>query len=136
MLILDGAYGEGGGQILRTSLSLSMITGKPFRIENIRAQRAKPGLLRQHLTAVEAAREVCGAQVQGAQLGSGFLEFIPGEVRPGSYRFSIGTAGSTTLVLQTILPALMLALGESTLTLEGGTHNDAAPPYPFLERCY
>src|ERR1700740_2010833 len=103
---LDGSYGEGGGQILRTSLSLSLVTGKPFRIENIRAGRAKPGLLRQHLTAVLAAAEVGGADVQGAVLGSTDLTFTPGKVRPGRYKFSVGTAGSGTLVFQTVFPAL------------------------------
>ena len=109
MIQLDGAAGEGGGQILRTALSLSMITGKPFRIEKIRAGRAKPGLLRQHLTAVLAASEVCSASVDGAALGSTALSFTPRSARPGNYKFAVGTAGSATLVLQTLLPALMVA---------------------------
>src|ERR1700722_19555210 len=109
MIEIDGSFGEGGGQILRTSLSLSLVTGKPFRIDNIRAGREKPGLLRQHLTAVLAAAEVGGAKVEGATLGSPCITFTPGAVRSGEYRFAVGTAGSGTLVLQTVLPALMLA---------------------------
>src|SRR5579871_4935598 len=122
---IDGSMGEGGGQILRTSLSLSLVTGKPFRIENIRAGREKPGLLRQHLTAVLAAAEVSGAEMEGAVLGSSCLTFTPGPVRSGEYRFAVGTAGSSTLVFQTVLPALMLAGGASKLVMEGGTHNMA-----------
>src|SRR5271169_183082 len=105
---LDGATGEGGGQILRTALSLSMTTGQAFRIANIRAGRQKPGLLRQHLTAVLAAAEICGAQVEGAVLGAKSLSFTPAAVRSGEYKFAVGTAGSATLVFQTLLPALML----------------------------
>lgn len=133
---LNGAQGEGGGQILRTALSLSMITGIPFRIAHIRARRAKPGLLRQHLTAVRAATEICQAQVTGAEAGSQVLEFVPGKIRAGDYRFAIGTAGSCTLVLQTVLPALWFADGESALTVSGGTHNPAAPPSDFLIRSW
>ncbi|MCC6536638.1 MAG: RNA 3'-terminal phosphate cyclase [Bryobacterales bacterium] len=133
---INGAQGEGGGQVLRTSLSLSMVTGQPFQIENIRAGRARPGLLRQHLTAVNAAAEVCAATVDGASLGSTRLTFTPGPVRPGEYRFAVGTAGSATLVFQTVLPALMLAGAPSSLTLEGGTHNPAAPPFDFLARAF
>lgn len=135
-LELDGSRGEGGGQILRTALSLSMITGTPFRIERIRAGRKKPGLLRQHLTAVNAAREICGAAVSGAELGSQNLCFRPGKIRGGDYRFAIGTAGSCTLVLQTILPALWFADGESSVLVSGGTHNSAAPPADFLIRSW
>ena len=136
MLTIDGSAGEGGGQILRTSLALSLVTGKPFRIEKIRAGREKPGLLRQHLTAVNAAAAVGRAEVQGAALGSRELLFQPGEPAPGVYSFAVGTAGSTTLVLQTILPALLTARGPSTVTLEGGTHNPFAPPYDFLARAF
>jgi RNA 3'-terminal phosphate cyclase (ATP) len=137
MLIrIDGGQGEGGGQVLRTSLSLAMVTGQPFQIENIRAGRQRPGLLRQHLTAVQAAAAVCGATVEGVALGSTGLSFMPGAVRAGEYHFAVGTAGSATLVLQTVLPALMLADGPSRLTLEGGTHNPAAPPFDFLERTF
>ncbi|MEO8663469.1 MAG: RNA 3'-terminal phosphate cyclase [Bryobacteraceae bacterium] len=137
MLIrIDGSLGEGGGQVLRTSLSLSLVTGKPFRIEHIRANREKPGLLRQHLTAVLAAAEIADATVDGAALGSSSVTFSPGAVRPGEYRFAVGTAGSATLVFQTILPALMLASGPSHVVIEGGTHNQGAPPYHFLDRTF
>jgi len=136
MLTIDGSVGEGGGQILRTSLALSLVTGRPFCIRRIRAGRRKPGLMRQHLTAVQAAAEVSRAQVQGAQIGSLELTFEPGAVTPGTYRFAVGTAGSTTLVLQTVLPALLTAAEPSSLQLEGGTHNPAAPPFDFLEKTF
>jgi RNA 3'-terminal phosphate cyclase (ATP) len=136
MITIDGSQGEGGGQILRTSLALSLVTGQPFRMERIRAKRQKPGLLKQHLTAVEAAKTVGCAEVEGASLSSQTLEFRPGPVTPGNYRFAVGTAGSATLVLQTVLPALLTSSGHSTLTLEGGTHNPMAPPFDFLEKCF
>lgn len=136
MITIDGSFGEGGGQILRTSLALSLVTGKPFCIEKIRAGRKKPGLLRQHLTAVRAAGEIGRARIEGAELGSGRLTFVPDAVRPGEYHFAVGTAGSATLVLQTVLPALMLAGGPSQLRLEGGTHNTYAPPLDFLEKAF
>ena len=136
MITIDGSEGEGGGQILRTSLALSLVTGQPFRMERIRARRQKPGLLKQHLTAVEAAKTVGCAEVTGAALGSQTLEFPPGPVTPGNYRFAVGTAGSATLVLQTVLPALLTASGLSTLTLEGGTHNPMAPPFDFLANAF
>lgn len=132
MLTLDGAQGEGGGQIVRSALSLSLCTGIPFRIDNIRANRAKPGLARQHLTAVRAAAQISGARTCGAQLGSTRLDFEPRAVRPGEYRFDVGTAGSTTLVYQTVLPALLSAAAPSRLTLTGGTHNPLAPPFEFI----
>src|SRR5215468_5607208 len=135
-IAIDGSAGEGGGQILRTSLALSLVTGAGFRIESIRAGRKKPGLLRQHLTAVQAAAEISGARVQGAEMGSLALTFAPRAVVPGEYGFSIGTAGSATLVLQTVLPALLTASKPSRITLEGGTHNPAAPPFEFLERAF
>jgi RNA 3'-terminal phosphate cyclase (ATP) len=136
VITIDGAAGEGGGQILRTSLALSLVTGKPFRIVNIRAGRKKPGLLRQHLTAVQAATQVGGAVSDGAAIGSTELVFRPEGIRGGEYRFAIGTAGSTTLVLQTVLPALILAAEPSHLTLEGGTHNPFAPPFDFLAHTF
>ncbi len=136
LLLIDGSLGEGGGQVLRTSLALSLVTGRPFRIERIRAGRRQPGLLRQHLTAVNAACEVSGARVTGAGLGSRELQFEPGPVRGGEYRFAVGTAGSATLVLQTVLVPLALACEPSRLTLEGGTHNPFAPPFDFLARTF
>jgi RNA 3'-terminal phosphate cyclase (ATP) len=136
VLTIDGSSGEGGGQILRTALGLSIVTGTPFRIERIRARREKPGLLRQHLTAVEAAAEISRARVEGAALRSTALTFEPGPVRPGEYTFNVGTAGSATLVLQTILPPLLTASSPSLLVLEGGTHNPAAPPFDFIARSF
>lgn len=136
MILIDGSYGEGGGQILRTSLALSLVTGKPFRIERLRAGRKTPGLLRQHLTAVKAATEIGRAEVTGASVGSCELTFAPKAVVPGEYAFAIGTAGSTSLVLQTVLPALLSASAPSVLTLEGGTHNPFAPPFDFMEKAF
>jgi RNA 3'-terminal phosphate cyclase (ATP) len=136
MVTLDGSIGEGGGQILRTALGLSLVTGTPFRIERIRARRSKPGLLRQHLTAVQAATAVGSATVEGDVLNSQSLTFTPSAVKAGDYKFAVGTAGSTTLVLQTILPALMTAAGASRIVIEGGTHNPAAPPFDFLARVF
>jgi RNA 3'-terminal phosphate cyclase (ATP) len=136
MIELDGAAGEGGGQILRSALTLAMITGQPFRIRNIRANRAKPGLMRQHLVAVQAALQVCGGEATGAALGSQDLTFAPGPVKGGDYAFAIGTAGSCTLVLQTVLPALLKADKPSVLRLTGGTHNPMAPPAQFLQRAW
>ncbi len=136
MIVIDGSMGEGGGQILRSSLGLSLVTGKPFRIENIRSQRRKPGLMRQHLTAVQAAVRVGDARVEGDSIGSDELVFEPRGARPGEFSFAVGTAGSATLVLQTVLPALLLADGPSRLVLEGGTHNPWAPPFDFLEKAF
>jgi RNA 3'-terminal phosphate cyclase (ATP) len=136
MITIDGSFGEGGGQILRTSLTLSLVTGKPFRIERIRAGRKSPGLLRQHLAAVNAAARVGYAEIEGASLGSRELTFRPQAVAAGHYQFAVGTAGSATLVLQTVLPALMIADAPSRLLLEGGTHNPYAPPFDFLEKTF
>ncbi len=136
MLEIDGSLGEGGGQMLRTALSLSLVTRTPFRMERIRARRSRPGLMRQHLTAVKAAAEVSHADVVGAEVGSKELEFRPDEAVGGDYRFAVGTAGSVTLVFQTILPALLGADQPSRLTFEGGTHNPMAPPFEFLSRVF
>ena len=136
MIEIDGSHGEGGGQMLRTSLALSMATGKPFRIFNLRANRKKPGLKRQHLTCVRAAAEISGATVAGDQLESREVVFEPGPVKSGHYRFDIGTAGSTMLVFQTVLPVLLTAAEPSHLTLEGGTHNTMAPPFDFLQTTF
>lgn len=136
MITIDGSTGEGGGQILRTALALSLVTGQSFRVDKIRAGRRKPGLLRQHLTAVNAAAQIASAKVTGAILGSQSLTFEPGEVHPGDYTFSVGTAGSATLVLQTVLPALVVGSKPSRLLLEGGTHNPFAPPFDFLQKTF
>lgn len=135
MLSFDGSFGEGGGQLLRTALSASLLTGRPFAMDRIRAGRRRPGLLHQHLAAVRAACEVSTAEAIGAELGSRTLVFRPGVVKAGSYHFSIGTAGSTSLVLQTILLPLLEA-GASEVTIEGGTHNEGAPPFEFLDLAF
>lgn len=136
MLTIDGARGEGGGQILRTALALSLLSGEPFKMSSIRARRKTPGLLRQHLTAVQAAAQVGEAEVSGAALGSTELTFKPKAVKAGAYRFAIGTAGSASLVLQTVLPPLLSAGGRSEVEIEGGTHNPLAPPFEFLAHAF
>lgn len=127
---------SGGGQLLRSALSLSLVTGQPFRMTNIRGKRPKPGLMRQHLTCVKAAAEISDAAVDGAEIGSVELVFTPGQITAGDYDFSIGSGGSTMLVFQTLLPALLHAEGDSTLRIEGGTHNPMAPPFEFIEQCF
>jgi RNA 3'-terminal phosphate cyclase (ATP) len=136
LITLDGSQGEGGGQILRSALALSVITGRPFRISRIRARRPKPGLMRQHLACAEAAARIGSAAVEGAALGSTEITFRPGAVAADHYEFKIASAGSTMLLLQTILPPLLLAHGPSEVVLEGGTHNPFAPPFPFIERAF
>lgn len=134
MIELDGS--EGGGQLLRSALTLSLCTGIGFTMDNIRARRSRPGLMRQHLTAVNAAAAVGGARTLGATLGATALRFEPGAIRAGDYHFATGSAGSATLVLQTVLPALWRAGGASTLRLEGGTHNPLAPSADFIAATY
>ncbi len=137
MIELDGSRGEGGGQILRTALSLSLITGKPFRITRIRANRDVPGLRPQHAAAVEAAAKLGSAEVRGGAIGSKELTFRPGEVSAADFTHDIGTAGSTALVLQTIaLPIALKAVKAVRVSLKGGTFNLAAPSFPFLETCW
>ncbi len=136
--IIDGSQGEGGGQILRTALSLAMCTGQAVRIENIRAGRTKPGLMRSHLAAVQAAAQVSCAELIGAEMNSTCIEFWPqaGAINGGTYRFSIGTAGSTTLLMQTLLPALLMAKAPTLLMLSGGTHNGMSPSVDFIEHAF
>ncbi len=135
-LRLDGSQGEGGGQVLRSALTLSLCLGRPFRMINIRAKRRNPGLARQHLMAVRAAATVGRAEVRGAELGSQTLEFVPSGVFGGDYRFDIGSAGSTTLVLHTLVPALLHADRPSRITVIGGTHNPLAPPFEHFAEAY
>ncbi|WP_230659906.1 RNA 3'-terminal phosphate cyclase [Psychrobacter sp. I-STPA10] len=155
-LQIDGSYGEGGGQVLRTALSLSMLTGTPIRLRNIRAGRKKSGLMRQHLVCVQASQRISNAAVTGAQLGSTELTFTPQEIVAGEYHFDIGSAGSTNLVLQTLLPALLFAQSDktnkangtdttatqasastvSTVSIKGGTHNPLSPSSDFLQHAF
>ena len=132
MLHIDGSQGEGGGQILRSALTLAIVTATDIKIDNIRAGRAKPGLMRQHLACVKAAQEISSAEVSGAKVGSTSIIFKPGSITAGEYEFSVGTAGSTTLIFQTVLPALAAANDESHLRFHGGTHNMLAPSFDFI----
>jgi RNA 3'-terminal phosphate cyclase (ATP) len=130
---VDGGMGEGGGQVLRSALSLSLLTGQPFRLSRIRANRDRPGLRPQHLAAVRAAARVAGAEVRGDRVGAKEIDFVPGPVRSGDYFFDIGTAGATSLVLQTLLLPLALAPGTSNITIRGGTHVPWSPCYHYLD---
>ncbi|MEM9382527.1 MAG: RNA 3'-terminal phosphate cyclase, partial [Planctomycetota bacterium] len=129
--------GEGGGQVLRTSLSLAAALGRPVVVENVRGGRRKPGLLRQHRTALRAVRDITAGVVEGDELGSTTVRFTPGgPPQAGAYRFGIGSAGSTMLVLQTVLPPLLRADAPSSVVLEGGTHNPSAPPFEFFDEAF
>ena len=132
----DGSRGEGGGQVLRTALSLAAVTGHELELVKIRAGREKPGLKRQHLTCVKAVAEICGAKVSDIEVGSTSLAFEPGPIKGGDYRFDIGTAGSVTLVAQTVIPVLLKADGPSTVTITGGTHVPFAPVWEFFAETY
>jgi len=136
MVVIDGSYGEGGGQILRSSLTLSLLTGKPFKLVNIRVKRKKPGLMPQHLACVKACKEISQAKTSGDTLGSTSLTFEPQrEPKSGTYLFDIGTAGATTLLFQTLFLPLTLTNG-ADLTLKGGTHVPYSPTYHYLEYIY
>jgi RNA 3'-terminal phosphate cyclase (ATP) len=134
MIRLDGAMGEGGGQVLRSALTLALLTGKAFELINVRAARPRPGLRYQHLAAVRAAAAIGGAHVEGDAIGSQALAFAPAATSPGRYRFDIGTAGATGLVLQTVALPLALARGASELTICGGTHVPWSPCFHYLDR--
>ncbi|OGI48878.1 MAG: RNA 3'-terminal-phosphate cyclase [Candidatus Muproteobacteria bacterium RBG_16_65_34] len=132
MRAIDGAHGEGGGQLLRTACALSALTGEAVRVFDIRARRAPPGLAPQHLTAVKAVAALCGAEVEGLAVRAPEVVFRPGRLRGGEFRFDVGTAGSITLVLQAVLP-VAFACGENvTLRLIGGTDVKAAPPLDYF----
>ena len=136
LIEIDGSHGEGGGQIIRTALSLSAITQKPFRISNIRAKRSNPGLQPQHLMACKAARNICRGSFEGAEIGSKELVFHPGDIVGGKYEFDIGTAGSVCLVAQTVLPILFHAQKASEIKIIGGTHVMKSPSYDYFERIF
>ena len=136
MIEIDGSFGEGGGQILRTSLSLAAVTGQGVHFTKIRAKRRNPGLMRQHRVCALAAAEICGGTLVGAELNSQGMSFVPGRIHGGEYRFVTGSAGSTLLIAQTILPILLHASEPSRVVLEGGTHAPGAPIYEFFERVF
>lgn len=136
MVEIDGREGEGGGQIVRTSVALSAITARPLRIIRVRANRKKPGLQPQHLAAVKAVATVCRAETEGLSVGAERFRFVPGRPQPGNYRFEVKTAGSACLVLHAVLPVLALASGRSSVVLTGGTHNDRAPPFDHVAKAF
>jgi RNA 3'-terminal phosphate cyclase (ATP) len=133
---IDGSFGEGGGQILRTALSLSCITGSSLKIFNIRKGRKKPGLMPQHQTCVNAISEICNAEVSGNEISSTELTFVPRKIRSGNYFFDIKTAGSSSLVIQTLLPALIFSDGISRITIRGGTHVPSSPSYNYISEVF
>ncbi len=133
---IDGSFGEGGGQILRTALSLSCVTGIPFRLSNIRKGRKRPGLMPQHITCVQAVSEICNARSEGNEKGSQHLTFIPGKTKAGNYEFDIGTAGSVSLVFQTILAPLLFVHGPSHVIIHGGTHVPFSPAYHYISEVF
>ena len=136
MIEIDGSYGEGGGQILRTCLSLSALTGKPFNIQNIRSNRRQPGLRPQHLAAVNAAEKITEASISGAEIHSTHVRFIPLKIKGGNYQFTISTAGALTLVLQTVFLPLSFAEKSSTVMLTGGTHVRWSPIWNYIQECW
>lgn len=136
MIEIDGGFGEGGGQILRTGLTLAALTGKSALFKRIRARRLKPGLMRQHAACARAIAEITGGSLEGCELKSQEMSFQPGKIRAGDYRFVVGSAGSAVLIAQAVLPCLLCADGASTVVIEGGTHVSKAPIYDFFERVY
>jgi RNA 3'-terminal phosphate cyclase (GTP) len=136
MLDIDGGFGEAGGQILRTAVALSAITKTPVRVFNIRASRPEPGLKAQHLAGIKAAAELCGAKLTGAELGSKEITFEPGKIKTGGFKFDVGTAGSVTLVLQTLVPIAAFAPGKVKLEITGGTNVAWSPPIEFFQNIF
>lgn len=136
MIEIDGSMGEGGGQIIRTAVALSALTGKPFRIFNVRGNRTPPGLKAQHLTGVKAVAKICNAKVNGAEIGSKELTFVPAEIKGGSFEWDIGTAGSITLVLQALMPAMLFSKKEFTISITGGTHVRWSPSIEYFRNVF
>ena len=136
MILIDGSYGEGGGQIIRTAISLSALTGKSVKITNIRANRTPPGLKAQHLTGVKAVAEICNAKISGAEVGSTEITFEPGKIKGGTYDWNIGTAGSVTLVLQALMPAILFSKKEFSISVTGGTNVTTSPPVEYFQHIF
>lgn len=136
MIEIDGSYGEGGGQILRMSIALAALTKKPVKVFNIRANRPNPGLRRQHMTAIEAVAKICNAKTKGLHVGSSVIEFHPGELTGGIYKFDVGTAGSITLILQACLLPSIFAEKETNLRIKGGTDVKWAPPWDYFKNVF
>jgi RNA 3'-phosphate cyclase len=136
MLHVDGSYGEGGGQLVRTAVALAAVTGRAVTLDNIRAGRAKPGLAAQHMAAVRAVAELCGAGVEGLALGARRIAFTPGAARGGAFAIDVGTAGSTVLVVQALLPAALAAGGECRIAIRGGTDVRGAPPLDYVRHVF
>ena len=132
MIEIDGSVGEGGGQVLRTSLALAAVLRREVRVFNIRAGRVEPGLKAQHLTGAKALTQICSASSKGLQIGSTDFTFSPGALKAGFFRFDVGTAGSITLVLQTLMPLLPFAPGTVELEITGGTDVKWSPPVDYL----
>lgn len=136
MVEIDGSRGEGGGQILRSSLTLAVLTGQSVQFTGIRANRPKPGLMRQHLACAQAVAQISNGSLQNAELNATEMTFIPGKIRGGDFRFTVGSAGSVTLIAQTVLPCLIHAGTMSTVVIEGGTHVPFAPTFDFFDLVY
>jgi RNA 3'-terminal phosphate cyclase (ATP) len=136
LILIDGAIGEGGGQVLRTSLALSVLLLKPFEMINIRANRPNPGIQPQHLKAIESSAVISDAVVEGAYLKSNRIRFYPSRIKFGNFKFDIGTAGSTSLVLQTLYLPLSFSDGTSTLVIIGGTHVAWSPTFDYIKNCW
>lgn len=136
MLEIDGSFGEGGGQIIRTAIALSSLTKKPIKIKNIRAKRKNPGLAYQHITAIKLVGKICNAKVKGLDTGSSSIEFYPNEIKGGDYNFDVGTAGSITLILQACLPPSLFAKEKSIITIKGGTDVMWSPPIDYFANVF
>jgi RNA 3'-terminal phosphate cyclase (ATP) len=132
MIEIDGSFGEGGGQVLRTAVALAAVLSKEIHVFNIRAGRAEPGMRPQHMTGVKAANELCSGHLGGLEIGSAEFVFKPGKLRAGTFKFDVGTAGSVTLVLQTLMPILTFAPGSVQLEITGGTDVKWSPPIDYL----